>query len=57
MKCEKCEYDGLMKTYRRLFGSKASSNEGVWECPQCKGWQVIDELVEERKEKAAKQNQ
>ena len=55
MKCDKCDYEGPMKTFRRLFGAKASSNEGCWECPKCRGWQIIDELVEERKEKAQKE--
>jgi hypothetical protein len=52
MKCEKCGYEGPMRTFRRLFGSKPSSFEGVWECPKCREWMVIDELEEERKEKA-----
>ena len=55
MKCDKCDYEGPMKTFRRLFGAKASSNEGCWECPKCRGWQIIDELEEERKEKAQKE--
>ena len=53
-KCEKCGYESSKASFRYLYNTTLDAETAYRECPDCYNWVVINELEEEKKEKASK---
>ncbi len=52
VKCESCGYEGVKSEFRYLYNTTLDAETAYRECPKCYGRVVVNELEEEREEKA-----
>lgn len=54
IKCDKCGHEDHKSAFRYLYNTTLDAETAYRECPECYDWVVVNELEEEKKEKAAK---